>query len=128
MKTKEEIIEALDVLQREATPGDDRAKIVIAMKALGAAIESDWPSPGRFELLPGWPNGTSNYRIKRAPKIRPLTEGEWKRVRGLVADKTELLVPVYNVTVAREFADRLATAYPAGNPDDVRKLYAEIAS
>ena len=134
MKAKEGIIEALDAIQREAEPGGTRAAVVIAMAALGAVIESDWPSPGHFELLNGKPNGTCNYRIKPVPKVRPLTAEEWPEVAGCIringnsGPGREVLPLAWTQDTANWHMTNRSRCHPPGFPKQVRPLWVEVAT
>lgn len=132
MKTKEEIIEALDVLQREAEPGEARAAIITALQKLGTAVESDYQgATGHFEILTGRPDGLSNYRVKRASNIRPLTKAEWPEVAGcvVVGQHGSYFAPMnFDPALAERHAAAREMCYPPGHPGQVRPMWVEVAS
>lgn len=117
-------------LNERVATGSFVCSLAVVARFLGYDLEhrehqsQTWvPVPPGADLVSG---GFYRVATAKTPGVRALTEAEWKSVRGLVVEKTSLLVPTYNVTVAHRYADEKATAYLPGNPADVRKLYADV--
>lgn len=123
--------EVREELSERVATGSFCYSLAVVARFLGCDLEHRPAGSGDnwFAVQPGadlLPHGYYRVATSKTPGVRALTEAEWKSVRGLVVEKTSLLVPTYNVTVAHRYADEKATAYVPGDPEDVRKLYADV--